>query len=480
MSLRFTAELKKFIKNSPKQLTKINVKIDYRDTKQLKNALKKSQSQSQHYRNLINGQASYRCHGKVALPTQTRIKHRVVHAPWPRQVIPLRTRPAIAAREHTQIKAHSLTGADGGQVIFHGRAGRTYNVLNDKGLQINARYKMNPGTGTHIGQVGYLAAGRGGYSRVLIATQSNQQLRVQTNGRRLAPGQSTRLADGGTLHLGRSGRHAYIRSQEGYRTAITIQGNGLQSSLKLRISASSFGVKQDEIAPKGLLGNTFDRGSQAIQQIAGSALDYETAGLFSRPRTQLNPHPLLKVNKHIGAVYQHYFKLKPQMRFSELERGQVKNLWEQTMNKMTIQNMTQSSWNQQRQLQTQDRKVELLLMAALNSGNMDLAVLMLSGLETRSANKLTQNLVKQIHQLQQQRQQLSAQMSQTGSGDNATSASQLQSLTTKASNIGTEISLLQTFLQDAMSSKRNTQEFASNWIRQSHETSRSIIQNIGR
>ncbi len=59
-------------------------------------------------------------------------------------------------------------------------------------------------------------------------------------------------------------------------------------------------------------------------------------------------------------------------------------------------------------------------------------------------------------------------------------ASQLQGLANQAESIGTEINLLQTFLQDTMSSKRNTQEFASNWIRSSHETARSIIQNIGR
>ncbi|OGP12634.1 MAG: hypothetical protein A2053_05390 [Deltaproteobacteria bacterium GWA2_50_8] len=86
-------------------------------------------------------------------------------------------------------------------------------------------------------------------------------------------------------------------------------------------------------------------------------------------------------------------------------------------------------------------------------------------------------LLMRIQSLTQQRQNLSTQMNEIK--EDAKGASQLQSLVTQSNNVGTEIAMLQTFLQDVTSSKRNDQQFASNFIKQSHETSQAIIRNIG-
>src|SRR3989338_240227 len=123
------------------------------------------------------------------------------------------------------------------------------------------------------------------------------------------------------------------------------------------------------------------------------------------------------------------------------------------------------------------RKQQLLLKAALMGGNIELAVLFFSMLETKQANKVSTMLLMRIQSLTQQRQNLSTQMNEIK--EDAKGASQLQSLVTQSNNVGTEIAMLQTFLQDVTSSKRNDQQFASNFIKQSHETSQAIIRNIG-
>jgi hypothetical protein len=55
----------------------------------------------------------------------------------------------------------------------------------------------------------------------------------------------------------------------------------------------------------------------------------------------------------------------------------------------------------------------------------------------------------------------------------------LNKLNTKASGVGTEISMLQTFLQDVMSQKNEAQSMTSNFMKAKHDTGMAIIRNIG-
>lgn len=62
-------------------------------------------------------------------------------------------------------------------------------------------------------------------------------------------------------------------------------------------------------------------------------------------------------------------------------------------------------------------------------------------------------------------------------GNDAQAAQQGSSLNLQASNIATDISLLQTFLQEVSSEKQEAQTFASNFIKNRHETAMGILRN---
>ncbi len=434
------------------------------------------------YQHVIEGGVSHTC--KVAIPPLPKINGRTVHEVWP-------TTSTIAANEKASATGDPhIKGGDGGRFDFQGRPGRVYNLLNDSGLQLNAKFRAWLGAGTAISEVGLTVTGRGGYSRVTMQTKVGRQLEIKINGRRLLPGQSTRLADGGTLHLSKTGKSVSIRTREGYRTRVHVKGNGLRAHLDVHISSPRQGVARDGRMPGGLLGHTFDkgkdarhgakgRGAQGEGAIDGHYTDYEVlGGLHARPKAKITKAKLAPTTRPIGPVHRHYLGDTQKTEFNEFNRTELQETWRQITQQMTESTLIQNTLKRKQNIQRQTRKTERLLMAALNSGNMDLAVIMLASIETQLANDVTSGLVKQIHTLQKQRQSLSSQMAKLG--NKGKDASKLSSLSTQAQNIGTEISLLQTFLQDSMSSKRNTQEFASNWIRQSHETTRSIIQNIGR
>ena len=152
-----------------------------------------------------------------------------VHHPWPPQVSSQQSRP----QQSTPPK-HSLRGQGHIPIAFQGEASKIYNLLNDQGLQINARYRKGLRQGTHIDAVGVLAIGRGGYSRIHVATDRMGRFTLRINGRALVAGQSTRLADGGLLTwpaallLRLRGQVAFV---SGRRVQLTDAGRRLGNSL---------------------------------------------------------------------------------------------------------------------------------------------------------------------------------------------------------------------------------------------------------
>lgn len=490
------------IENSEKPhhlITKARLKDAHNKNERLAQELADTKMILKNYQVMLGGGAPKgNSRGTICLPPSPKIRGRVVHAFWPdRPCRSVSAQKPVAANETASATGDPhIKGGDGGRFDFQGRAGRMYNLLNDTNLQINAHFKGWPGGGTAIGQIGVMLSGRGGYSRVYLAPQRGPSVLVRVNGRLIGPGQSTRLADGGTLHMSRDGRTVHIKSAEGYQTRITAKGAALKSHLDVHIASSRRGVVHDGRLPGGLLGHTFDtdsvprhgakgRDAQGEGAIDGRASDYEViGGLYGRPKPQIAKGTLLSLPKPIGPAYRQYFGLASETSFNELGRGDIQQMWRHVTEQMAQNHVIQNVWLRHREQSQESRKIELLLMAALNSGNMDLAVVMLTALETKTANRVTQGMIRQIHSLQQQRQSLSTQMANLGAAKDdkaaAKNAQSLQSLANRAQNLGTEISLLQTFLQDAMASKRNIQEFASNWLRASHETSRAIIQNIGR
>lgn len=436
-------------------------------TRNLQEQLRISQRQALAYRTLLNGQSRTSKGAKMALPQPITLYRREVHTIWPHRVpAPVLQNAATTNTDHGFGTAPQIRGANGARIQLSPRSGTVYNLLHDSGLRINARFRNWLGRRPAPDRIGLLVAGRGGYSRIHVGFSANGLLTTGLNGRTLRTGQSARLADGGLLHVSRTGRSVYMRSQHGYTTTIRAHSNGRHRGLSIHIRNPRRALRSRAPLPGGLLGSTFRHPLSRRPSISpshpASHESYEVrTGLFGSPHPRVTQAPLLTNQQDMSA-------------------NEIAVTWQQINQQSVRFNMIQSATMRQKKLREKERKLEQLLNAALHSGNMDLAVLLLSAAETSTANELTGRLVSQMHQLQKQRQTLSAQMAQAGQSKDQQGTSQLQSLVTKAANIGTDISLLQTFLQDAIGSKRNIQEFASNWITQSHQTTRSIIQSIGR
>lgn len=161
---------------------------------------------------------------------------------------------------------------------------------------------------------------------------------------------------------------------------------------------------------------------------------------------------------------------------SMLTSDEIKSMWDQVIRDSSNQNTLQSSREDALRQEEKIKKLELLLKLALSSGNIELAMLLLSSLDTTQSNQISKNLMMNMQSLQDKRKAISNQMATLG-GDTQ-SAPQVQKLNNDITEINTEISLLQTLLQDVNSHKRETQELASNFLKSRHDTSQAIIRNM--
>ncbi len=340
--------------------------------------------------------------------------------------------PIAADQEATATGDPHIREADGGHFDFQGIAGKTYNFINDTGFIANARFGAWEGRSdtTVIKEMGVCIAGAGATSLIKITAGSPPS--VQVNGQSIENGQTVVLADGGSLVMADDGKSVKFLTAEGYQNTVIFQGAGENTYLDYAIRSGAEGVASDGRLPKGLLGHTFDAdtltrngrtgaGAQGEGAIDGVSADYE-----------------------VGAI-------------------QIQHLWNQTLVDQTLASSQKT------------KKLERLLQLALAGGNLDLAMLLLSGLETSQANEVAAGLMGQIRNLQDQRKQIANQMGQLGRDADP---AQLQSLNLKAGDVSTEIGLLQTFLQDVAAQKNEAQAMASNFLKSQHDTAMGIIRNI--
>lgn len=443
------------------------------------------QTSSESYQDLVAGTTRAQNTATVALPAHPFLGGRYVHAIWP--VSPDASRgksAATAATTHATDDGPALRGLDGTRMSFTGQPGVVYTLLQSPGRRLNGTFRSWGDRQPGLDRIGLLLIAPTGYSRIEVGPQADGQVETRINGLSLQAGQSIRLADGGLLHVARDAQHLYMRSPQAETIAIRIHSTPSGPLLGLRLYAANRDTKLSNLG--GLLAQTFQTPSRP-RHISPDGEIYRgsieelrvSSGLFG-PAAANPQESLFPTEMALGPVYEHYFGLPAEQTFTTLSPDDIMKQW-QWINQQSVQlDLIQNAAARERKLREQERKQELLLAAALKGGHIDLAILLLAATETQAANDLTRRLVSRIHNLQKQRQTLSAQMAQVGQTEDAAGTSQLQSLVTQTSNIATEISLLQTFLQDAVASKRNIQEFASNWIQQSHQTTRSIIQSIGR
>jgi hypothetical protein len=156
---------------------------------------------------------------------------------------------------------------------------------------------------------------------------------------------------------------------------------------------------------------------------------------------------------------------------------EIKRMWDKVLADSSRQVTKQTADQARQNDESKTRKLERLLSLALKSGNMDLAILLFSGLEAKKANEVSTALMQRMQQLQEERRKLSSQMASTG--DQAKDAQNAQAVNAKMGDIGTEMNLLQTLLQDIQARKNEAQQMASNFIKSRHDTGMGIIRNMG-
>jgi hypothetical protein len=155
---------------------------------------------------------------------------------------------------------------------------------------------------------------------------------------------------------------------------------------------------------------------------------------------------------------------------------QIQALWNQVLAESSRLTSCQTAEQANRSQEEKTKKLERLLLTALHSGDIDSAMLLLAGLESREADRISAGLMQRMLQLQDQRKKLTGQMAPTG--DQSKDAQNSQSVSAQMADIGTEISLLQTFLQDVQSHKNETQQMASNYLKSQHDTAMGIVRNM--
>ena len=118
-------------------------------------------------------------------------------------------------------------------------------------------------------------------------------------------------------------------------------------------------------------------------------------------------------------------------------------------------------------------KLELLLDLALKSGNIDLAFKLFSQTENKTSTLIAQDMMTKIQSLQSQRKEFSATMTTAGQDMKV-----INDMQNKIQGVNVDIGLLQGFLQEAMSDRRQAKEMLSNYLAAEERSAAAIVQNF--
>ncbi|RMC34919.1 hypothetical protein [Paracoccus alkanivorans] len=145
-------------------------------------------------------------------------------------------------------------GADGGQYDVQGEAGKTYNLLSDKGFQMNGTFeKWGDDGATVVGKVGITA----GSNYVQVDKTGNTII----NGQELKDGERVQLRNGG--YAERKGSEIIVKKGE-WEVNFQTQGDHINMDIRTDNAVS------DGVTPHGLIGQTFDADDDARNGDKGS------------------------------------------------------------------------------------------------------------------------------------------------------------------------------------------------------------------
>ncbi|HKY61866.1 MAG TPA: hypothetical protein VJR29_00465 [bacterium] len=157
--------------------------------------------------------------------------------------------------------------------------------------------------------------------------------------------------------------------------------------------------------------------------------------------------------------------------------------WEKEICRSTLQNLSAGSARlAQAETLSQDAKLNRLvhlMMLAIRSGNISLAMMMFAHVESRMANQMTQILMTKVQEIQDRKRKLTQDI-QSQKTDSAEGAKKLQILQNDVSQANDDIAVLQTFIRDVAQNKQSAVELANAFLSKEHETTMAVVRSFGR
>jgi hypothetical protein len=156
--------------------------------------------------------------------------------------------------------------------------------------------------------------------------------------------------------------------------------------------------------------------------------------------------------------------------------------WEEEISQNNLKTLSRES-QRQATLQTlsDDAKINRLthlVMLALQSGNVSLAMLLFSHLESTSANQLTKSLMEKVQSLQQHKRDLAKKIQDQP--NDAEGSKNIQALQNEMQDANDDISVLQTFIRDVAQNKQASVELANAFISKEYETTMAVVRSFAR
>lgn len=156
--------------------------------------------------------------------------------------------------------------------------------------------------------------------------------------------------------------------------------------------------------------------------------------------------------------------------------------WEKEICQSTLKNLSAGSARQaQIEATSQNAKINRLvhlMMLAVRSGNIALAMMMFAHLESSTANQMTQMLMTKVQALQDQKRQLTQDIQNTK--NDSEGAKKMQGLQNEVSQANDDIAVLQTFIRDVAQNKQAAIELANAFLSKEHETTMAVVRSFGR
>lgn len=118
-----------------------------------------------------------------------------------------------------------------------------------------------------------------------------------------------------------------------------------------------------------------------------------------------------------------------------------------------------------------------MMMLALQSGNINLAMLIFSSLETSQANEITKTLGQKLLQVQNERRQLTSNLAQI-QGQKENNQAQMTQIQSNLQEVNDTLQMLTTFIKDIQDQKNRTVEFANNFLNSEHQTTMSVVRGM--